>query len=191
MPSFMKTPSRTYDVSVVCSCRCLAISLPGSILSTITAGPKDWSLFKTWIVTVPLVLGNGAGTAWTFEVSTVFVKVIALTSHLSWSLSPQPEQLRRGLPPPPLRPLHTHGPLLVVAQVRGFLRAAWPREGGKWRCHARGARDSPRSGPSCPPGAAAAPARHATRPPRRRQTLPVPATSRSRLPQRCSLTWFG
>ena len=95
----MKTPSRTYDVSVVSSCRCLAISLPGSILSTITAGPKDWSLFKTWIVTVPLVLGNGAGTAWTIEVSTVFVKVIALTSHFSWSLSPQPEQLRRGLPP--------------------------------------------------------------------------------------------
>jgi hypothetical protein len=42
-------------------------------------------------------LGNGAGIASTFEVSTVFVKVIALTSHFLGLFSSQPEQLRRGL----------------------------------------------------------------------------------------------
>src|SRR6185437_424734 len=79
VPSFMKSPSRTYDVSVVCSCRCLGISLPGSILSMAAAGPKDLSLFKTLIVTVPLVFGNGAGMASVFEVSTICIRLIELS----------------------------------------------------------------------------------------------------------------
>jgi hypothetical protein len=39
----------------------------------------DWSLFKTLIVTVPLVLGNGAAIASISEVSTVRVKLIELS----------------------------------------------------------------------------------------------------------------
>src|SRR5215470_2483310 len=83
MPSLMKSPSRTYDVSVVPSCKCLGISLPGSILSRATAGPKDCSLFKTLRVTFPLVFGNGAGIASVFQASTVCVKLITFSFFLS------------------------------------------------------------------------------------------------------------
>jgi hypothetical protein len=38
----------------------------------------DWSAFKIFGVTAPLVLGNGAGIASTFEDSSVWVKLIAL-----------------------------------------------------------------------------------------------------------------
>src|SRR5215475_15754465 len=76
MPSFMKSPSRTYDISVVRPCTCLGISLPGSILSRATAGPKDCSLFRTLRVTFPLVFGNGAGIASIFVASTVCVTLI-------------------------------------------------------------------------------------------------------------------
>ena len=79
MPSLMKSPSRTYDISVVRSCRCLGISLPGSIISKATAGPKDCSLFKTLRVASPLVFGNGAGIASIFEASTVCITLITFS----------------------------------------------------------------------------------------------------------------
>src|SRR5262245_22030079 len=85
VPSLMKSPSRTYDVSIVCSCRCLAISLPGSIVRRATAGPKDGSLFKTFSVAVPLVLGNGAGIDCTLAVLMVCVKRMAFFSFLNLS----------------------------------------------------------------------------------------------------------
>jgi hypothetical protein len=75
----MKSPSRTYDISVVRSCRCLGISLPGSILSRATAGPKDCSLFKTVRVAFPLVFGNGAGIDSIFEASTICVELISFS----------------------------------------------------------------------------------------------------------------
>src|SRR5215470_11408728 len=79
MPSLMNSPSRTYEVSIVRSCQCLGISLPGSILSRTTAGPRDWSLFNTLTVIVPLVLGNGAAIASISEVWTVRVKLIEVS----------------------------------------------------------------------------------------------------------------
>src|SRR5215813_15264395 len=92
MPSFMNSPSRTYPISVVRSCRCLGISLPGSILSSATAGPKDWSLFKILRVAFPLVFGNGAGIASTFEVSTVCVKLITFSLLFVSLLLQSPKQ---------------------------------------------------------------------------------------------------
>src|SRR5690349_13201236 len=91
MPSLMKSPSRTYDISVVRSCRCLGISLPGSIVSRATAGPKDCSLFKTLRVASPLVFGNGAGIASTFETSTVCVTLIHSPLFLFQSLTQKVE----------------------------------------------------------------------------------------------------
>ena len=83
MPSLMKSPSRTYDISVVLSCRCLGTSLPGSIVSKATAGPKDGSLFKTLRVAVPLVFGNGAGIASISETSDVCVTLMKFSFFLS------------------------------------------------------------------------------------------------------------
>src|SRR5215470_2208655 len=82
-PSLMKSPSRTYDISVVRSWRCLGISLPGSIVSKFTVGPKDSSLFKTLRVAFLLVFGNGAGMASIFEDSTVCVSLIRYSFLLS------------------------------------------------------------------------------------------------------------
>ena len=90
----MKSPSRTYPVSIVRSCRCLGISLPGSILSRATAGPKDWSLFKTLTVASPLIFGNGAGIASICEASTVCVKLI--TFSLLFCLSYSNRQRKRS-----------------------------------------------------------------------------------------------
>src|SRR5215472_10383745 len=96
MPSFMKSPSRTYDVSVVRSCRCLGISLPGSILNTATAGPKDCSLFKTLTVAFPLVSGNGAGMASIFEVSTICGTFITFSLHFLSLVIQSPTQQFEG-----------------------------------------------------------------------------------------------
>jgi len=49
-------------------------------------------------VAFPLVFGNGAGTAWIFEVSTVWVKLIANHPSFLWVLSlSQSEQSAQDL----------------------------------------------------------------------------------------------